>query len=124
SGGAAAVRRSQSAARCGSAVGQRSARAPLRGRGGRGAGGCRRGVSFATIPAKHWSKDDANQLVARVPRAAWNAWSRGVPTLAIEGNGWRLEGNWEVRAGGEAEPWTKLPLPPRFGGSANIVFPF
>ncbi|MFN9749772.1 MAG: ThuA domain-containing protein [Planctomycetota bacterium] len=84
----------------------------------------RRGVSFATIPAKHWSKDDANQLVARVPRAAWNAWSRGVPTLAIEGNGWRLEGNWEVRAGGEAEPWTKLPLPPRFGGSANIVFPF
>ena len=84
----------------------------------------RRGVGFAPIPVAHWSKDDANQLVFRVPRAAWEGWSCGVPTLAIQGSGWRLEGNWEVRPGAENEPWTKLPLPPRFGGAANIVFPF
>lgn len=84
----------------------------------------RQGVSFARIPLVQWSQDDANQLVIRVPVAAWNAWSRGVPTLALERTGWRLEGNWEVRAGAEVEPWTKLPLPPRFGGAANIVFPF
>lgn len=84
----------------------------------------RSGVSFARIPAEHWSRDDANQLVFCLPAEVWEQWARSVPTLAIEGSGWRLEGNWQVRGGSAVEPWTKLPLPPRFGGSANVVFPF
>jgi nicotinamidase-related amidase/type 1 glutamine amidotransferase len=83
-----------------------------------------RGIRVVKIPAEVWSADDANLLVVRVSAAELPQWKTLVPTLALGSIGWRLEGNWQMRWGRSDEPLEKISLPPRFGGSADVVFEF
>jgi nicotinamidase-related amidase/type 1 glutamine amidotransferase len=83
-----------------------------------------RGIRVVKIPAELWSADDANLFVVRVGAGELPQWKSLVPTLALGSIGWRLEGNWQMRWGRSDEPLEKISLPPRFGGSANVVFEF
>jgi hypothetical protein len=83
-----------------------------------------RGIRVVKIPAELWSADDANLFVVRVGAGELPRWKALVPTLALGRICWRLEGNWQMRWGRSDEPLEKIALPPRFGGSANVVFEF
>lgn len=83
-----------------------------------------RGIRVVKVPAEVWSADDANLLVVRVGAEELPQWKALVPTLALGSIGWRLEGNWQMRWGKSDEALEKISLPPRFGGSANVVFEF
>lgn len=81
-------------------------------------------VRIAKIPPDLWSRDDGNQLVLGIAANEFPQLKSLIPTLAIGPIGWRLDGNWQTRWGQATDPLQSLPLPPRFGGSANIVFEF
>lgn len=83
-----------------------------------------RGIRVVKIPAEVWSADDANLVVVRVGAEELPQWKSLVPTLALGSIGWRLEGNWQMRWGRRDEALERISLPPRFGGSANVVFEF
>lgn len=83
-----------------------------------------RGIRVVRIPSEIWSADDANLLVVRVSATEVPQWKTLVPTLALGSIGWRLEGNWQMRWGRVDESLEKISLPPRFGGSADVVFEF
>ncbi len=84
----------------------------------------RRGVSFAKVESQQWCQDDANLVVLRIPASAWSSFRSQLPTLAVAGAAWRLAGKWQFRLGAADEAWIQLPLPPRFGGSADVLFQF
>ncbi len=62
------------------------------------------------------NKDDANLLVLSIQRSKLMP-----PVLQSGDNRFELAGNWQYRPGGD-ESLTNLPLPAKFGGSADIVF--
>jgi type 1 glutamine amidotransferase/nicotinamidase-related amidase len=84
----------------------------------------RNGVRFASVSPDQWCQDDANTVVIRLPVHSWKGSARLVPTLSVARSGWRLEGKWQKRLGSTDEDWSQFPIPPRFGGSADIVFQF
>lgn len=73
------------------------------------------------LAADQWHTGDANLLVIRGPAA----WYRGLEVapmiVSSTGNVLTLEGRWQIRSG-DGRRFEGIPLPAKFGASADIVF--
>ena len=65
--------------------------------------------------------DDANLLVLRLPAGKDAAALNDAPVLVSGDQSWSLDGRWQFRIGDDAT-YSTMPLPAKFGGSADIVF--
>ena len=72
-----------------------------------------------TVPADSIEFGDANLVVLRV---ADGVGLSSAPTIRGERGNIALAGRWQFRIGDDPE-WSNLPLPAKFGASADIVFP-
>lgn len=73
------------------------------------------------LPADSIETDDANLLVVRLEDDSRDVRLLDAPTLHARESRMSLAGRWQFRVGNEVE-YASIPLPAKFGGSADVVF--